>query len=161
MELSWNNIIGLNKELDYVGNIQNGVILPDLKEEVLFCRNGFIDHTKDIYFSGYIIEEDNGLVIINSVTKGTSDLSDEIQWARFNRARTNNSIGYAIAYLDEYGRGFKGDIPNIICIEKTDIGQQKKLLNEAGYSRITVFTYVKPYSNNYNWDYVETNKVSL
>ena len=157
--LDWNEIIGINKDMNYMGNVENGVILPELDEEVIFCRHGYRDDTQDIYFSGCIFESKYGLELTNSCINGTEMVADGIKWARFNKPETENNIGYAIAYLDENDNGFKKDIPNIVKIEKDEINEKIGILNRNGYSKITVFKYIKPCTFQYNWDYVNSHKV--
>ena len=92
--LDWNEIIGINKDMNYMGNVENGVVLPELGEEILFCRPSYRDDTQDIYFSGHIFESKYGLELTNSSIGGTEMVIDGIRWARFNKPETENNIGY-------------------------------------------------------------------
>lgn len=134
--------------------------MPELNEEVLFCRPSYRDKTKDIYFSGYIYESSYNLQLVNSIVGGVEPVVDGIKWARFNKPETQNNKRYAVAYLDEYGKSFLKDIPNIVEVEKDAIEQLVYELKEKGYTRITPFSYILPCTFDYNWDYVKTHKVS-
>ena len=158
--LEWNEIIGIDNNMNYFGNRQNGVVLPEINEEVLFCRSCFYDEDKDMYFSGYIIEGRYCLCLVNSVTGGFIYNLNGIKWARFNKPKTNNNVGYAIAYLDEYGNGCIGNTPNIIDVLKNEIEQKTLELKNKGYSKITVFDYIKPCTYMYDWDYINNNKIN-
>ena len=158
--LKWNEIIGIDNNMNYFGNRQNGVILPEENEEVLFCRSCFYDESKDMYFSGYIIERRYGLCLVNSVTGGFIYNLNGIKWARFNKPKTNNNVGYAIAYLDEHGNGYIDNIPNIIDVSKNEIEQKIVELKNKCYSEITVFDYIKPCTYMYDWDYINNNKIN-
>ena len=158
--LEWNEIIGIDNNMNYFGNRQNGVVLPEMNEEVLFCRSCFYDESKDMYFSGYITEGRYGLILVNNITGGTIDDLNGIKWARFNKPKTNNNVGYAIAYLDEYGNGCIGNTPNIIDVLKNEIEQKTLELKNKGYSKITVFDYIKPCTYMYDWDYINNNKIN-
>ena len=158
--LEWNEIIGIDNNMNYYGNQQNGVVLPEENEEVLFCRSCFYDKSKDMYFSGYIIEGRYGLSLVNAVTGGIIDDLNGIKWARFNKPKTNNNVGYAIAYLDEYGNGYIGNTPNIVDVLKNEIEQKTVELKNKGYSKITVFDYIKPCTYMYDWNYIDKNKIN-
>lgn len=158
--LEWNEIIGIDNNMSYCGNHRNGVVLPEENEEVLFYRSCFYDETKDMYFSGYITEGRYSLIIINSVTGGIINDLNGIKWARFNKPKTNNNVGYAIAYLDEYGNGYINNIPNIIDVLKNEIEQKIVELKNRNYSKITVFDYIKPCTYMYDWDYIDKNKIN-
>lgn len=71
----------------------------------------------------------------------------------------DDNIGYAIAYLDENGKGFTSDIPNIITAKESDIKHKINSLHILNYSMITVFKYNKPCIFLYDWDYIEKNRV--
>lgn len=71
----------------------------------------------------------------------------------------DDNIGYAIAYLDENGKGFTSDIPNIITVKESDIKHKIKSLHILNYKRITIFQYNKPCTFLCDWDYIEKNKV--
>ena len=158
--LEWNEIIGIDNNMNYFGNRQNGVVLPEINEEVLFCRPCFYDEYKDMYFSGYIIEERYGLSIVDAATSGTINDLNGIKWARFNKPKTNNNVGYAIAYLDEHGNGYIRNIPNIIDVLKNEIEQKIVELKNKGYGKITVFDYIKPCTYMYDWNYINKNKTN-
>ena len=158
--LEWKEVHGMNEKLNHVGNIKCGVNLPELNEEVLFCRSSYRDNTKDIYFSGYIYEGRYGLTLVNLISGGVDSVVDGIKWARFNKPETQNNKRYAVAYLDEYGKGFLKDIPNIVEVEKDTIEQLINELREKGYTRITPFSYILPCTFDYDWDYIEAHKVS-
>ena len=158
--LDWKEIKGLKKDINYRGQKEYGVDLPELNEEVLFCRPGYRDKTTDIYFSGYIYEGDYNLQLVNSIVGGVEPVVDGIRWARFNKPETQNNKIYCIAYLDEYGNGFSKRIPNIVEVEKDKIEQMTNNLKEKGYTRITPFSCILPCTFDYDWDYVETHKVS-
>lgn len=98
--------------------------------------------------------------LVNSIVGGIEPVIDGIKWARFNKPETQNNKRYGIAYLDEYGNGFSDGIPNIIEVEKETMEQTVNKLKEKGYRRITIFSYVLPCTFNYDWDYVESHKVS-
>ena len=159
--LEWNEIIGIDNNMNYFGNLQNGVVLPEENEEVLFCRPCFYDESKDMYFSGYIIQGRYGLCLVNSVTGGIIDNLNGIKWARFNKPKTINNVGYAIAYLDDHGNGYIDNIPNIIDVSKNEIEQKIVELKNKCYSEITVFDYIKPCTYMYDWDYIDKNKINL
>ena len=134
--------------------------LPDLNEEVLICKPSYRDKTKDIYFSGYFYEDRYGLILINTISGSADSVVDGIKWARFNKPETQNNKRYAIAYLDEYGKGFLKDIPNIIEDEENVIKQTINELNEKGCTKVTAFSYILPCTFNYDWDYIDSHKVS-
>lgn len=157
--LEWNEIIGIDNNMNYFGNRKNGVVLPEINEEVLFCHSCFYDESKDMYFSGYIIEGRYGLSLVDTVTSGTIDDLNGIKWARFNKPKTNNNVGYAIAYLDEHGNGYIRNIPYIIDVLKNEIEQKIVELKNRDYSKITVFDYIKPCTYMYDWDYINNNKI--
>lgn len=157
--LEWNEITRINNNMSYYGNQQNGVILPEEKEEVLFCRSCFYDDSKDMYFSGYIIDGRYGLKLVDSVTGGIIENLDGIKWARFNKPKTNNNVGYAIAYLDEQGKGYNKNIPNIVDVLRNEIEDKVAELGKIGYREITVFEYIKPCTYMYDWDYINKNKI--
>lgn len=159
--LDWKEIKGLNNNYNYCANVNNGVELPDVNEEVLFCRSNYRNAIKDIYFSGYIYENKYGLSLVNSSTGGIESLVDGIYWARFNMPKTINNTGYAIAYLDKNGNNFVQDVPNIITVDKEFILDQIKKLEEIGCSQITVFDYMKPCNFAYNWNYVIEHKIEI
>lgn len=158
--LEWKEIQGINEKLNHIGNIKCGVNLPELNEEVLFCRSNYRDKTKDIYFSGYIDEDRYGLNLVNSITGGVESVVDGIKWARFNKPETQNNKRYAVAYLDEYGKGFLKDIPNIIEVEEDAIERSINILKEKGCTRIVPFSYILPCTFDYDWNYIESHKVS-
>lgn len=158
--LDWKEIKGIRKGITYRGHKEYGVDLPELNEEVLFCRSNYRDKTKDIYFSGYIYENDCGLQLVNSIVGGIESVIDGIKWTRFNKPETKNNVGYGIAYLDAYGNGVLKDTPNIIKIETDLIEQTINDLKDKGYTKITTFSYILPCTFDYNWDYIETHKVT-
>lgn len=158
--LEWNEIIGIDNNMNYFGNRQNGVVLPEINEEVLFCRSCFYDESKDMYFSGYIIEERYGLIIVDAATSGTINDLNGIKWARFNKPKTNNNVGYAIAYLDNHGNDYISNIPYIVDVSKNEITQKIVELKNKGYSKITVFDYIKPCTYMYDWNYIDKNKIN-
>lgn len=157
--LEWKEIQGMNEKLDHTGNIKFGVDLPELNEEVLFCRSNYRDKTNDIYFSGYIDEDRYGLKLVNSITGGVESVADGIKWARFNKPETQNNKRYGIAYLDEHGKGFLKDIPNIIEVDKDEIERSINSLKEEGCTRIMPFSYILPCTFDYNWNYIESHKM--
>lgn len=158
--LEWKEIQGMKEKVNYIGNRESGVNLPELNEEVLFCRSSYRDKTKDIYFSGYIEEDRYGLKLVNSISGGVESVVDGIKWARFNKPETQNNKRYGIAYLDEHGNGFLKDIPNIIEVDKNEIERSINCLKEKGCTRITPFYYILPCTFDYNWDYIESHEVS-
>lgn len=158
--LEWKEIQGMKEKVNYIGNSESGVNLPELNEEVLFCRSSYRDKTKDIYFSGYIEEDRYGLKLVNSISGGVESVVDGIKWVRFNKPETQNNKRYRIAYLDEHGNGFLKDIPNIIEVDKNEIERSINFLKEKGCTRITPFSYILPCTFDYNWDYIESHKVS-
>lgn len=158
--LEWKEIQGMKEKVNYIGQKKYGVDLPELNEEVLFCRSSYRDKTKDIYFSGYIYEGDFGLQLVNSIVEGIEPVVDGIKWARFNKPETQNNKRYGIAYLDEYGKGFLKDIPNIIEVESDVIEQTIIELKEKGCKKITAFSCISPFTFDYDWDYIESHKVS-
>lgn len=158
--LDWKEIQGLKKDINYRGQKEYGVDLPELNEEVLFCRPDYRDKAKDIYFSGYIYEGRYNLQLVNSIVGGIEPVVDGIKWARLNKPETQNNKIYCIAYLDEYGNGFSKEIPNIVEVEKDIVEQMANNLKEKGYTRITPFSCILPCTFDYDWDYVETHKVS-
>lgn len=83
--LEWKEIQGINEKLSHLGNINYGVDLPELNEEILICRSNYRDETRDIYFSGYICEDKYGLKLVNSISGGIESVVDGVKWARFNR----------------------------------------------------------------------------
>lgn len=157
--LEWNEIVGINNNVNYQGNQKNGVILPEENEEVLFCRSCFYDDSKDMYFSGYIYEGQYGLVLVDLTSGGMMNTLEGIKWARFNKPKTNNNVGYAIAYLDKQGRGYTKNIPNIVDVLRNEIEDKVTELRERGYGEITVFDYIKPCTYMYDWDYINKNKI--
>lgn len=158
--LDWKEIKGIKKGINYKGHKEYRVDLPELNEEVLFCRPSYRDETKNIYFSGYIYEDNYGLQLVNSIVGGIEPVANGIKWTRFNKPETKNNVKYGIAYLNEYGNGFLKDIPNIIEVEEDMIEQTLNDLNEKGYIRITIFSYISPCTFDYNWDYIESHKKS-
>ena len=60
--LEWNEIIGIDNNINHFGNRQNCVVLPEINEEVLFCRSCFYDESKDMYFRDTLLKEDMGCV---------------------------------------------------------------------------------------------------
>ena len=160
--LEWNEIKGINNNYNYRGNVNNGVKLPNLNEIVLFCREDYKDEKRrDIYFDGFIQEGKHGLVYINNVVCSTSLLQDGIMWARFNKPKTKNNIGYAIAYLDRDGNGFCKDTPYITLVDKKeDLLCKIEQLSQEENKRITAFEYINPCDfANWNWEYIDINKV--
>ena len=156
--LKWFEIKGLDQNLDYEANNKD-VLLPDLDEDVLFCMTDYKDETKDAYFVGHISEDENGLKLVNSFQNSIEPFMEDIKWARFSKPRTKNNTGYAIAYLDKDGNNFQGNIPYIVTVEKDDIETKLKEFMEEGYVKITVFSYLQPCTFQYNWNYIEKNKV--
>lgn len=161
--MEWFEIKGYNKKMNHYGNMEEGVNLPKIKEEVLFCTQSYYDDSEDIYFSGYIKEGIYGLSIINNVVNGGQIVVDGIKWARFTKPETNNNIGYAIACCDIDGRNFKNDIPFIIDVGKFVDKIEDKIneLIEDGSTKICLFKYIQPCTYKYNWDYVRDNEVSI
>ena len=159
--LDWKIIKGINNKMNYYGNVENGVELPELNEEVLFCRTNYADDKKDIYFAGYIYSGDYGLELVNPIVGGVEMLTDGVKWARFNKPETDNNIGYAIAYIDENGNNFVQDVPNIIAVEKDQIETNIEKLTKMGCSDITVFKYINPCTYAYNWEYVLEHKIEI
>ena len=157
--LEWNEIKGINNDMNYMGNVENGVILPELEEEVLFCMPNYKHKDRDMFFSGYIDEDRSGLSLVDLSSCGETSIRNGVKWARFNKPETENNIEYAIAYLDENDNGFKKDIPNIVKIEKDEVDKQIGKLYRNGYSRITVFKYIKPCTFEYDWEYIKAHKV--
>lgn len=155
--LEWKEINGIHNEMSYFGNKNIGVNLPELNEKVLFCLPSYHDNAKDIYFSGYFCERCEGIYLINQVTEGAERIRDGILWARFNEPKTENNVGYAIAYLDEKGENFKGNIPNIVQVRKSEIPEKIKELKEKGFSHITPFKFIFPCTFKYDWEYVRNN----
>lgn len=159
--LSWKEVKGINNNMNHRGNIDNGVLLPKLNEEVLFCRKSFDNPIRDIYFSGFVYETGSSINVYNSVMGTVETVVDGLKWTRFNKPETNNNIGYAIAYLNENGNNFMPNVPNIVCIEKDEAGIKVKEFKKLGFSKITVFKYIKPCTFQYDWDYISKNKVSV
>lgn len=159
--LDWKIINGLNNNYNYCINVSNGVDLPKVNEEVLFCRNDYRNIKKDIYFSGHIYENKYGLSLVNSSTGGVESLVDGIYWTRFNMPKTINNTGYAIAYVDKNGNNFEQDIPYIIRVSNKNIFENIEKLKKKGYSKITVFDYIEPCSFEYNWDYIIQHKLDI
>lgn len=113
---------------------------------------------KDMYFSGYIVEGRYGLKIVDLVNGEFIENINGIKWARFNKPKTVNNIGYAIAYLDEYGNGYTKDIPNILDVSKDEIKEKVNELKNNNISQMIVFTYIKPCTYMYGWDYIKKNE---
>lgn len=157
--LDWVEIKGLNQRMSYDSNIENGVKLPELKEEVLFCMTDYKDETKDSYFVGYIGESENGLKLVHPFLNGVEPFTENIQWARFNKPETKNNIGYAIAYIDENGNNFHKNIPYIVTVKKEEVRTKMKEFTEAGYLKIIAFSYVQPCTFQYDWEYIEKHMI--
>ena len=61
---------------------------------------------------------------------------------------------------NEHGNGYIGNIPNIIDVLKNEIEQKTVELKNKGYSKITVFDYIKPCTYMYDWNYIDKNKIN-
>ena len=159
--LEWNEIRGFDKRLNHRINVENGVNLPDLNEEVLFYRTDYRDATRDICFLGYVEDDDDGVVrMINLCDGGENSIFDGLKWSRFNKPWTKNNTGYAIAYLNEYGHNFTGDIPFIVRVKQDNVENMVNEFQKMNYSKITVFNYMKPCTFQYDWDYIMKNEVA-
>lgn len=170
--LEWKEIAGVKKSINYRGHKEYGVYLPELNEEVLFCRSNYRDKTRDIYFSGYIYEDNCGLQLVNSIVGGTEPVIDGIKWARFNKPETKNNIIYGIAYLDEYGNelDFKWGDEKIMEIKLYKIETKNPYSNEIEYYAVSAsnkneakinFTMEYPSFKVRDVCYIEGNVIKL
>lgn len=159
--MKWNKIEGFDKKLNYRGNIEKGVCLPKLNEEVLFCRPSYNDPKKDIYFSGYIYEGNYGLVLVNSVFNGIESFDECYTWTRFERPKTKNNIGYAIAYTDKNGEGFIENIPYIKIVNLENFNEKIQELKNKDFKNITLFEYIKPCTYMYDYEYIKNHMINI
>lgn len=157
--MKWVEVKGLKEGFNYFGQTNNGVKLPDLGEEVLFCRPSYQNKKVDCYFNGVIEERVNGLVLYNKVTCSYDTLVDGIKWARFNKPNTENNIGYALAYKDVNGNNYLGNVPCMIEIVLEDKEIQTQHLKRFGCKQVTCFKFQKPCTYKYTWEYVNANRV--
>lgn len=157
-KLEWNTINGIDNKLNYRGNIEKGVKLPNIGETVLFCAPSYADEKNDLYISGEIQEREHGLNIVYP-TGMYGSVIDGIKWARFNMPYTKNNTGYGLAYKDETGKDFSQNHPNIIQVEKEELEQKIEELKVKGCSNIIAFKYIKPCSFDYDWEYIKKNEV--
>lgn len=157
--LEWFKIENYNSNLMYRANVENGVKLPELEEEVLFCGKAYTDESKDLYFSGRLRENARGCYVV--WPKG--DISDKLNglyWAKFNRPFTENNTRFCIAYLDEDGHGFNNKYPNIIKCKPNDFLKNYVMLKSKGCSKITYFKCIEPVTFEYDWSYINDHKAT-
>lgn len=68
---------------------------------------------------------------------------------------------YAVAYLDENGKGFSKTEPWIDDIYEDDLSEcsrKAKEIIEEGFKNVTLFKYVERL-DYYDWDYVNRHKI--
>ena len=156
--LEWFKIENMNNDWTHRANIENGVKLPKLKEEVLFCGKRYFEESKDLYFSGWLNEDEHGCYVV--WPRGDIDHNlNGLYWARFNRPFTENNKRFCIAYLDENGEGFNNKYPNIIECKPDEVISKCEELKSKGYSRITCFECIEPVTYDYEWDYIESHHI--
>ena len=169
--LKWNKVGNIDRKLNYIGNIKNGANLPEINKIVLLFVREYESLNKNKYkcISGYFTETDDGIRMILS-NGNTSEITDKTRWAYINfpddiiednstllnKNDITAEIGYALAYKDEHGNNFIDNIPNIVeIINIRDILDMTKKIQNRVYSDITLFTYKKPCTYEYNWDYIK------
>lgn len=157
--LEWFKIENFNSNWIHHANVENGVKLPELDEEVLFCGKRYFDESKDLYFSGWLREDARGCYVVWPRGDSSRELNG-LYWARFNRPFTENNTRFCIAYLDEDGHGFNNKYPNIIECKPDDFLKKYVELKSKGYSKLTYFKCMEPITYEYDWDYINDHIVN-